>query len=74
MRHGAIDLLTVGDGGADAGEDEDEGGDELGDVGLEGGRAEGVIEAAEGDVARHGDDGGARGGELSEQRKRKERM
>jgi hypothetical protein len=46
--------LTVGDGGADAGEDEDEGGDELGDVGLDGGRAEGVVEPAEGDVARLG--------------------
>lgn len=46
--------LTVGDGRADAGEDEYEGGDELGDVGLQRGQAEGVIEATEGDGARHG--------------------
>ena len=34
--------LTVGNGGADAGEHEEERGDELGDIGLEGGGAERV--------------------------------
>ena len=39
--------LTVGDGGTDAGEDEEQGGDELGHVGLDGGGAEGVADAPE---------------------------
>jgi hypothetical protein len=43
-------LLTVGDGGTDAGEDEEEGGDELGHVGLDGGGAEGVADASEGEL------------------------
>lgn len=42
-------VLTEGNGRANAGEDEEQGGDKLGDVRLDGGGAERVIEAAEGD-------------------------
>lgn len=46
-RNSKTQQLTVGDGGTDAGEDEEEGGDELGHVGLDGGGAEGVADASE---------------------------
>lgn len=39
--------LTVGNGGPDAGEHEEESGNELGDIGLDGGGAEGVAAASE---------------------------
>ena len=40
-------VLTESDGGADASEDEEQGGDELGDVCLNGGGAARVIETAD---------------------------
>lgn len=39
-------LLTCGDGGAHGGEDEEEGGDELGEIGAEGGRRKALLEVS----------------------------
>jgi hypothetical protein len=40
-------ILTKGDGGTDTSEHEEERGDELGDIGLDGGGAEGVADGSE---------------------------
>lgn len=39
-------MLTCGDGGAHGGEDEEEGGDELGEIGAEGGRRKALLEVS----------------------------
>ena len=49
---GEVCRRTGGDGGADGGEHEEEGGDELGEVGPEGRRREAVLQA-HAEVGRH---------------------